>query len=38
MVKAKVAHGASGRANVERVARGHQDDAQMVEFNASRQE
>ena len=34
----EIAHGASGRANVEGVARGHQDDAQTVEFSPSRQE
>ena len=37
MQETEVAHGASGRANVERVACGHQHDAQTVEFSVSRQ-
>jgi hypothetical protein len=36
--KAEVAHGASGGADVERVARTHQDDAQTVEFCRGKQE
>jgi hypothetical protein len=37
MVKPEVAHGPSGRADVERIPRLHQDDAQMIEFGGSRQ-
>ena len=32
-VKSKIAHGSSGRADVKRIARVHQDDAQMIEFS-----
>ncbi len=35
--EAKVAHGARRSANVERIARGHEDDAQAVEFYWSTQ-
>jgi len=37
MLKSEVAHGSSGRADVERIARVHQDDAQMIEFGWYRQ-
>src|SRR4029077_2625818 len=36
--KAEVAHGTGGRADVERVASAHQDDAQTIEFRRSEQE
>jgi len=36
--KTEVAHGASRRSDVERVACGHQDDAQTVEFRWSKQD
>jgi len=35
--KSKIAHGASGRADIERVARGDEHNAETVEFNARRQ-
>ena len=38
VTETEVAHGASGRANVKRIARSHQDDAQTVEFSRNRQE
>jgi len=37
MAEAEVAHGARGRANVERIARRDQNDAQTVEFSRSQQ-
>src|ERR1022692_4767007 len=37
MLKSKVAHCPSGGTDVERVARVHQDNAQMVEFSRNRQ-
>lgn len=37
MKEPEVAHGASGRADVERIARGNKDDAQTVEFSRPRQ-
>ena len=37
MAEAEVAHGARGRADVERVARRNQNDAQTVEFSRSQQ-
>jgi hypothetical protein len=37
VLKTKVAHGPSGRADVERIARIHQNDAQMIEFSRNRQ-
>ena len=36
--ESEVAHGASGGAEVERVARGDEDDAQTVEFGSGKQE
>jgi DNA-binding response OmpR family regulator len=36
-LETEVAHGPSGGADVERIARVHQDDAQMIEFSRSRQ-
>ena len=38
IAEAEIAHGASGSANVERIARGHQDHAQAVEFRWKRQD
>jgi hypothetical protein len=38
MKESKVAHGASRRANIKRVARSHQNHAQTIEFIRSRQE
>ena len=37
MKEPKVAHGASGCADVERIARGNKDDAQTVELSRRRQ-
>ena len=37
MAEAEVARGARGRADVERIARRDQDDAQTVEFSRSQQ-
>ena len=35
--KSKIAHGPSGRADVEGIARVHQNDAQTIEFTGRRQ-
>src|SRR5271154_4762984 len=37
MAKSKVAHRSSGRADVEGIARVHEDDAQTIEFSRKRQ-
>jgi len=37
MLKSKVAHRPSSRADVEGIARVHQDDAQTIEFSRNRQ-
>ena len=37
MMEAEIAHGARGGADVERVARGDEDDAQAVGFGGSKQ-
>ncbi len=37
VMKSKVAHGTSGRADVEGIARVHQDNAQTIEFSRKRQ-
>lgn len=37
MVKPEIAHCPGGRADVEGIARVHQDDAQMIEFGRNRQ-
>ena len=36
VAKSKVAHGASSRANVQRIARGHQNDTEAIGFGWSR--
>jgi hypothetical protein len=33
VAEAEIAHGARGRADIQRVARGHQNDAQAVELS-----
>jgi hypothetical protein len=37
MVKPEVAHGASGSADIERIADVHEDDAQVIEFSGDGQ-
>jgi hypothetical protein len=37
MAESEIAHGPSGRADVEGIARVHQDDAQIVEFSGNGQ-
>ena len=37
VLKSEIAHGTGGRSDIERIARVHQDDAQMIEFGGNGQ-